>query len=714
MIRGTWKPLGPNPTTIGRSFSFSFVGFVTALVLVSATPAAAIVTVDQEPDADRFPSGLRVETFVPVGQSFVPTLSWHVGVELLLSMSCSAPLPPAIFTVHLREGSLAGPVLASGTTPAFECPALKRKEWVEILFEEPVALEPGDVYFLTVTTANIAGFWWRAGLNPYPDGAAFVSGSLEPNFDWGFRTLANEVDAFHCYDAKPPKGHPRRKGPEVQLSDQFGDTVARVGKGKQLCFPRDRHGEGIAEFAANLLCYDLKGHKKGRGKSKKSRKSRKSKDPGWEPIEVRVTNEFGVEPGLIVKKPKRLCVPSIANVDPTASGRASALAGPQARKRPNPPDDPADLQLDHFECYGVKISPNLPRFFPSRVPESLCTPVDKNGEGILDPATHLACYAVDRLDEPRPPDLSLGMRVSNQFGEDQRFDVTKPKTVCVPSSKEIVEPSPARCSPVEDGEFGHCRAIIGWGIDPRTGECDLVSGCGCDERCEGRVFRTEGACLQLCGGDPKPDPAGLIVIDDPIFFDLPIDSLRYAVSGYDPDTDLCVTAIWSLRNASDQIRHCDDFGPLFPYVVIAPGEPAGCWGFGVDVELHSVSGCVDWAAFNSPVIPWKGAGPGHTDEVDLELEVTSDVFSGTVRFDGPGQPLCRGLLGIPCGRGEVCIHEPGRCHIDDDFGLCVERPDFCIQIYQPVCGCNRVTYGNECEARVAGISILHRGECRVR
>jgi hypothetical protein len=127
----------------------------------------------------------------------------------------------------------------------------------------------------------------------------------------------------------------------------------------------------------------------------------------------------------------------------------------------------------------------------------------------------------------------------------------------------------------------------------------------------------------------------LIVIDDPIFFDLPTGSLRYAVSGYDPGTDLCITAIWILRDASDQIRHCDDFGPWFPYVVIAPGEPAGCWDSSTNVELLSASGCVDWAAFNSPVIPWKGASSGHTDEVDLELQVASDVWSGTVRFDGP-------------------------------------------------------------------------------
>jgi len=126
MTRGILKLLSPSPTTIGRCSSFTFVGLVTAVVLASATPAVAIVTLDQETGADRYPSGLRVATFFPVGQTFIPTQSLHVGVELLLSMSCSetAPLPPAIYTVLLRERSLAGPVLASGTTPAFTCPEL--------------------------------------------------------------------------------------------------------------------------------------------------------------------------------------------------------------------------------------------------------------------------------------------------------------------------------------------------------------------------------------------------------------------------------------------------------------------------------------------------------------------------------------------------------------------------------------------------------------
>jgi hypothetical protein len=280
------------------------------------------------------------------------------------------------------------------------------------------------------------------------------------------------------------------------------------------------------------------------------------------------------------------------------------------------------------------------------LPKSLCTPVDKNGEGVFDAGTHLTCYDFDDLPEPRPSELNSRQQVSNQFGKNQHYDVTTPKTLCVPSTVEIVVPPPTPCSPIEEGEFGLCRAIIGWGIDAQTGECAPVSGCECDERCQGRVFNREGACLQRCGGAQEPDD--LIVIDDPIFFDLPINSLRYAVSGYDADTDLCATAIFSIGDASDLTRHCDDFGPQFPYVVIAPGESAGCWHYGTDVELLSVDGCVDFAAFNFPIIPGKDDGVEHTDEVDLELRVTSDVFSGTVHFDGSESLVCEGPLQDEC------------------------------------------------------------------
>ena len=44
-------------------------------------------------------------------------------------------------------------------------------------------------------------------------------------------------------------------------------------------------------------------------------------------------------------------------------------------------------------------------------------------------------------------------------------------------------------------------------------------------------------------------------------------------------------------------------------------------------------------------------------------------------------------------------------------GVCAPRPRVCDRINDPVCGCNRRTYTNPCEANADGQSVASRGEC---
>ena len=64
----------------------------------------------------------------------------------------------------------------------------------------------------------------------------------------------------------------------------------------------------------------------------------------------------------------------------------------------------------------------------------LCLPVDKNGEGMVDPEYHLVCY--DVFSRQR---VDLRVAVSNQFGEQELRVKWKVQRLCVPSVKTVLE-----------------------------------------------------------------------------------------------------------------------------------------------------------------------------------------------------------------------------------------------------------------------------------
>ena len=104
--------------------------------------------------------------------------------------------------------------------------------------------------------------------------------------------------------------------------------------------------------------------------------------------------------------------------------------------------------LDHYKCYQGRDLKN-PKFTKTTATTSdqiianetvelqkvkfVCTPVDKNGEGISDLNAHLTCYQIKAANLSQRPTLE----VSTQF-QSSKFQAKKGKLLCVPGSRTIL------------------------------------------------------------------------------------------------------------------------------------------------------------------------------------------------------------------------------------------------------------------------------------
>jgi len=91
-------------------------------------------------------------------------------------------------------------------------------------------------------------------------------------------------------------------------------------------------------------------------------------------------------------------------------------------------------------------------------------------------------------------------------------------------------------------------------------------------------------------------------------------------------------------------------------------------------------------------------------------EQTLTVFKRKGLLCVPSEKSLGPGCGPGCPPGQTCDRRDPTCSLPPD-GVCVPTPEACSLVFLPVCGCDGVTYSNDCFRLMAGATLAHAGEC---
>ncbi len=130
-------------------------------------------------------------------------------------------------------------------------------------------------------------------------------------------------------------------------------------------------------------------------------------------------------------------------------------------------------------------------------------------------------------------------------------------------------------------------------------------------------------------------------------------------------------------------------------------------------QLGDLTTGADGAATATFSFPTTTAGNVYAFDSYPEGAPAGNKFqSAQVEFGPSPVPHAGGNCGpVTCGNNEFCQFPTGACSQTGGIGRCVRKGKLCPQIYQPVCGCNGMTYANDCFRESSGVSKRHDGRC---